>query len=62
MVKELKKQINASAKPLPLYITGHSKGGAMSSLAAYCLKAEGIVPQSVYTYASPHPGDATFAS
>jgi hypothetical protein len=62
MVDEIKKQMNATGKPLPLYITGHSKGGAMSSLAAYRLKVEeGIVPTGVYTYAAPHPGDTGFA-
>jgi hypothetical protein len=62
MVAEIKKQMNGAGKPLPLYITGHSKGGAMSSLAAYRLKVEvGIAPAAVYTYAAPHPGDTAFA-
>jgi hypothetical protein len=63
MVKEIKQQMNATGKPLPLYITGHSKGGAMSSLAAYRLKVEeGIVPTAICTYAAPHPGDTAFAN
>jgi len=63
MVKEIKQQMNANGQSLPLYITGHSKGGALSSLAALRLKLqEGIVPAVVYTYASPHPGDVTFAN
>lgn len=63
MVNEIKKQMNASGKSLPLYITGHSKGGAMSSLAAYRLKVEeGIAASGVYTYAAPHPGDTAFAN
>lgn len=62
MVNEIKRQMNANGKSLPLYITGHSKGGALSSLAAYRLKIEeGIIPSGVYTYAAPHPGDTTFA-
>lgn len=62
MVDEIKKQMNATGKLLPLYITGHSKGGAMSSLAAYRLNVEaGIVPSAVCTYAAPHPGDTAFA-
>lgn len=63
MVKEIKQQMHGSGQPLPLYITGHSKGGALSSLAALRLKLQaGIVPTAIYTYASPHPGDTTFAS
>ncbi len=63
MVKEIKLQMNADGKTLPLYITGHSKGGAMSSLAAMRLKLqEGIMPTAIYTYAAPHPGDETFAN
>jgi hypothetical protein len=63
LVQAIKQQMNANGKSLPLYITGHSKGGALSGLAALRLKLEeGIHPASVYTYASPHPGDKTFAS
>jgi hypothetical protein len=63
VVKEIKQQMNAGGKPLPLYITGHSKGGALSTLAAFRLKLqEDIIPTAVYTYASPHPGDTAFAN
>ena len=63
IVKEIKQQMNADGKSLPLYITGHSKGGAMSSLAALRLKVEeNINPAAVYTYAAAHPGDTTFAN
>ena len=59
LLKEIQKQTLASG--LPLHITGHSKGGALASLAALRLKQEtGIVP-AVFTYASPHPGDIEFA-
>jgi Lipase (class 3) len=62
LVQEIKQQMQVGGKTLPLYVTGHSKGGAMSSLAAIRLKLEeGIVPTAVYTYAAPHPGDVTFA-
>lgn len=63
MVNEIKKQMNAHGKSLPLHLTGHSKGGALSSLAAYRLSIEeGITPTAVYTYASPRPGDTAFAN
>jgi Lipase (class 3) len=63
LLKEVKQQMQATGQTLPLFITGHSKGGALSSLAALRLKVEaGITPTAVYTYASPHPGDVTFAN
>lgn len=48
-----------------LYITGHSKGGAMASLLAWYLQETGTLPASqiqVMTFASPMPGDSTFAA
>ena len=45
-----------------VYVTGHSKGGAMASLASwFCYKDLGIVPEC-YTFASPYPADKTFAA
>jgi hypothetical protein len=34
VLAEIKKQMTANGQKLPLYITGHSKGGALASLAA----------------------------
>ncbi len=52
----------SGSTPLPLYITGHSKGGALASLAAARFHfLEGIEPQAIYTFASPMPGDDVFA-
>jgi len=63
VLAEVKKQMSADGTTLPLYITGHSKGGGMSPLAAIRFKAlEGITPTAVYTYAAPHPGDTAFAA
>lgn len=62
LIAEIKRQLQINGKCLPLYITGHSKGGAIASLAAFRLMiAEGITPAAVYTFAAPHPGDITFA-
>lgn len=62
-IAEVRKQMGAGGGSLPLYITGHSKGGAMASLAAaQCVASEKITPAAVYTYASPMTGDVDFAS
>jgi hypothetical protein len=47
---------------MPLYVTGHSKGGAVAQLAAFRLARNGICPSAVHTFAGPRPGDAAFAA
>lgn len=54
-------QTTVGTTSLPLFITGHSKGGPMASLAAILFKNAGITPTSVYTFASPKPGNIDFA-
>jgi len=44
----------------PLWVTGHSLGGAMATLASVRLTAEGYTVRAVYTYGSPRPGDRHF--
>lgn len=62
ILDEVKAQMNANGQHLPLYISGHSKGGALASLAAIrCQSLEKIEPAAVYTYASPMTGDLDFA-
>ncbi len=46
----------------PLYVTGHSKGGALAFLASYRLSRTLKKPTAVYTYASPRVGDGAFAA
>ncbi len=59
LLRQVKHQL-ASASPL--LITGHSKGGALASLAAIKLKIEeGIEPAGVYTFGSSCAGDIAFA-
>ncbi|MBI2803891.1 MAG: lipase family protein [Planctomycetes bacterium] len=48
-------------KDKPLFITGHSRGGALATLAAQSLVYVGIKPVAVYTYGSPRAGNSTFA-
>ncbi|MEM7022008.1 MAG: lipase family protein [Pseudomonadota bacterium] len=46
----------------PVYVTGHSLGGAMASIGAYILQAQphDIRIEQVVTFASPKPGDGDF--
>ncbi len=43
---------------LPLYITGHSLGGALAVVATYCLASDSIA--ACYTYGSPRVGNREF--
>jgi hypothetical protein len=45
----------------PLFVTGHSLGGALAVVAAQALQASGVNVAAVYTYGMPRPGDAAFA-
>jgi len=47
---------------MPLYVTGHSKGGAVAQLAAYRLARKGVCPTAIHTFAGPRPGDDAFAA
>ncbi len=47
-------------RELPIWVTGHSLGGAMASLVAHRLWLEGFPIRAVYTYGSPRPGDRNF--
>ena len=61
-------QAQQSAYPLadgsrpPVYFTGHSKGGALASIAAMILNGDttGLRPKSICTFASPRPGNTVF--
>ena len=55
------KSLQTSAS-LPVYVTGHSKGGGIAHLAAMRLRAAGILPTEVYTYAAPAAGNEAFAA
>jgi Lipase (class 3) len=59
---ELAKQQAASTAPgKAVYVTGHSKGGALAALAAWSLLQAGIMPAKVVTFAAAKPADAVFA-
>jgi pimeloyl-ACP methyl ester carboxylesterase len=44
----------------PLFLAGHSMGGALAVLTACRLAKMGRPPVAVYTYGAPRVGDATF--
>ena len=46
----------------PLFLTGHSMGGALAVLAACRLAKLGITPVATYTYGSPRVGDPAFCA
>lgn len=52
----------ATGGDMPVYITGHSKGGGFAHLAAMRLQAAGVKPAEVYTYGSPRVGNADFCA
>jgi Lipase (class 3) len=63
LTKEVQRQLSATRGPAALYITGHSKGGAMSPLAAMKWLAESDVPRpTVVTFAAPRCGNDDFAA
>ena len=43
-------------------MTGHSKGGALTSLGAWLLFKANLKPEQAVSFASPHTGNAAFAS
>lgn len=49
------------SEPLPLFITGHSLGGALATVAAASMSYRGYNIQGVYTFGQPRVGDLIFA-
>ena len=57
---EVRRLLGAPSRAMPLWITGHSLGGAMATLASVRLATEGYKVRAVYTYGSPRVGDRFF--
>jgi hypothetical protein len=57
---ELQKQQANTQPGRPLFITGHSKGGAMAALAAWSLHGTPGEAVKVVTFAAAKPGDSAF--
>lgn len=59
---EVQRRLTESGPSTKLYVTGHSKGGAVADLAGMRFVVERGVSATIYTFAAPHPGDETFAN
>ncbi len=59
VVNELSRR---GGKSRPLYITGHSQGGAEAALATRAFVAGGFSVAAAYTFAAPRPGNADFVA
>lgn len=46
----------------PLFLTGHSMGGALAMLAGCRLAKDGLAPKAIYTFGSPRVGDRAFCT
>lgn len=60
--KEIRRQLALSNVPTALFLTGHSKGGAMASLAALKWLQESAGTPTVTTFAAPRAGSDDFAA
>ncbi|MEO0768074.1 MAG: lipase family protein [Cyanobacteria bacterium J06649_4] len=62
-IERWRKECSDAGKTLPpLYITGHSLGGALATMATAALSDNGITVAGVYTYGQPRVGDRTFVN
>lgn len=52
----------AKAPGKPLYVTGHSQGGAVAALATKRLELSGFTVTETYTFAAPRPGNSDFGA
>ena len=59
--KVVRELLNHGGKNRPLYITGHSQGGAEAALGTRALLAGGFPVVATYTFAAPRPGDEAFS-
>jgi triacylglycerol lipase len=57
---EVRRILGGPTHSKPLWVTGHSLGGAMATLASVRLASEGYPLRAVYTFGSPRVGDRFF--
>jgi hypothetical protein len=60
VLPSVRKLLPSSAHTKSLWLTGHSLGGAMATLASVRLAKAGYNVRAVYTYGSPRVGDRIF--
>lgn len=52
--------LNPAERQKPLYVTGHSQGGAIATIATKLLEQNGFAVEETYTFAAPRSGDKVF--
>jgi len=57
---DVRRLLGTPSQKLSVWITGHSLGGAMATLASIRLASEGHAVRAVYTYGSPRVGNRLF--
>ena len=57
---QVRELLGRPCRTRPLWLTGHSLGAAMATLASVRLTHEGYKVRAVYTYGSPRAGDRLF--
>ncbi len=62
ILPEVQRRLTQSGPNSQLYVTGHSKGGAVANLAAMRFLIERGLGAKAFTYAAPHPGNEDFAA
>lgn len=54
--------LDGRTEGVPMFVTGHSLGGAIAPLVALCLAADlGLRLAALYTFESPRPGNEAFS-
>ena len=62
VIRQLQKWKQEQSGDLPLFITGHSLGGALATVAAASLTKQKFIVQGLYTFGQPRVGDLVFAA
>lgn len=57
---DVRRILGNPSRSKPIWVTGHSLGGAMATLASVRLASEGYTVRAIYTYGSPRVGDRQF--
>ncbi|NJN04784.1 MAG: lipase family protein [Leptolyngbyaceae cyanobacterium SL_1_1] len=60
IIRQIQRWQKENGKTLPIYVTGHSLGGALATLAAAALLNYGFNVQGLYTFGQPRVGDWRF--